>query len=638
LKNYFKTVDSDWYKQRLTGAILCVVAAFIILFVRLFYLQLISGTEFSRLSENNCIRIQCIDSPRGLVFDRHGHLMVDNRPSFDLSIILKDAKPIAGTIDKLIRYIQAPSGEIQTKIGRIKGISTYKPVVLKQDIGRNALAAVEAHKFDLPGVIIDVKSRRHYVNDGSASHLIGYLSEISSEELKSSQYRQCRGGDFIGKFGVEKAFENFLRGMRGGRQVEVDATGRVIRVLKTVDVNPGADVHLTIDHRLQLKAEDLLVGKAGAVVVMDPRNGEVLAMASSPGFNQNAFVSGMTHEEWQTLVSNPMRPMENKAIQGEYPPGSVYKIITAMAAFEEGVIDENTTFFCPGYHQFGDRVFKCWKKGGHGNMNVVSAIEESCDVFFYQVGQKLGVDRLAWYAKACGLGSASGMEIDHEASGLVPTSDWKKNRTGIPWQAGETLSVAIGQGYNLVTPLQMANLISAVANGGKRFKPLIVSKIATPEGELILKSEPELVGQLPLGSSTLQYLKKGLWHVVNGSRGTARAVHVRGLDISGKTGTAQLFSRKADEVEREEDIEAHLKSHAWFVAFAPADDPELAMSVIVEHGEHGSSGAGPIAREIIKTYFNNQMPEKMLKAGRQAPEIGLKSQGHYVRQTTDTML
>lgn len=638
MANYFKTVDSDWFKQRLTGVMLCVGAAFAILFLRLFYLQMISGTEFSRLSENNCIRIQCIDSPRGLIFDRHGELLVDNRPSFDLSIILKDAKPIADTIEKLTRYVRAPAGEIQTRIRRIKGISTYKPVVLKQDIGRNALAAVEAHKFDLPGISIDVKSRRHYVYEGSAAHLIGYLSEISAKELKSPLYRGCRGGDFIGKFGVEKAFEHFLRGVRGGRQVEVDATGRVIRVLKTVEVKPGADVYLTIDQRLQRKAEALLTGKAGAVVAMDPRNGEVLALVSSPSFNQNAFVSGMSHEEWQTLISNPMRPMENKAIQGEYPPGSVYKIIAAIAGLEEGIIDEHGTFFCPGHLPFGDRIFRCWKKGGHGSMNVVSALEQSCDVFFYQVGQKLGVDRLAWYAKACGLGSPTGIEIDHEASGLVPTSAWKKRRTGIAWQAGETLSVAIGQGYNLVTPLQMANLASAVANGGKRFKPLIIKKVATPEGALIQQSEPELIGRLPLSPKTLSAVRQGLWKVVNGSRGTARSVRVKGLDISGKTGTVQLFSRKSDEVEKEEDIEAHLKSHAWFVAFAPGDHPQVAMSVIVEHGEHGSSGAAPIAREMIKTYFENQMPENLLKAERKPLETGLKDQNHHVRQTTDTML
>lgn len=600
---YLKTTDSDWYRQRVTGAILCVMVAFIMLIVRLFYLQVLEGGELRRLSENNCIRLQSIDPPRGLIFDLKGELLVDNRPSFDLSIILKDATPVEHTIKKLSGYIKIPQEELMLKIVRNKRTPSYKPILLEKDIGRNVLASIEAHKFDLPGVVIEVRTLRHYIDKQSAAHLIGYLSEINSDELATGKYMGCRGGEFIGKFGAEKEYEKFLRGKRGGQQVEVNATGQVVRVLKTVNAVPGYDIYLTIDRILQRKAEKLLEGVAGAIVAMKPETGELLAMASSPSFDQNTFVSGMSHEQWDALISNPFRPMENKAIQGEYPPASTYKIITAIAGLEEGIIDENTTLFCPGFYKFGDRVFRCWKKGGHGSVNVIKALAESCDVFFYQVGQKLGIDRLAWYAKACGLGSTSGLNIDHEAPGLVPTAAWKKRHTGIPWQKGETLSVAIGQGYNLVTPLQMVCLISAVANGGKRYKPLILKKIETTESKIVLKGKTQVTGKLPISPKTLELVRKGLWEVVGGARGTARRVRLKGIDISGKTGTAQLFSRKTDEVEREEDITAHLKSHAWFVAYAPSDNPKIAVAIIVEHGEHGSSTAGPIARELIKTYL-----------------------------------
>ena len=608
MAEYLKSADSDWYRLRLTGAILCVTAAFVVLFLRLFYLQVIDGEELRRLSENNCIRLQNIDPPRGLIFDRNGKLLVDNRASFDLSIILKDAKPIEDTINKLSRYTKTSSEEIQSKIARSKGISNYKPVLLKQDIGRNVLAAIEVHKYDLPGVCIDVKPRRHYINKQSAAHLIGYLSEINSGELKSGKYPDCEQGDFIGKFGAEKAYEQYLRGKRGGRQVEVNANGQVVRILNAVDTRPGFDTYVTIDQLLQKQAEKLLEGLAGAVVAMEPGTGRLLAMASSPSFDQNDFVSGMSHEQWGALISNPLKPMSNKAVQGEYPPASTFKIVTAIAGLEEGVIDADTTIFCPGFYKFGNRVYQCWKKGGHGSVNVISALAESCDCFFYQVGQKLGIDRLAWYAKAFGLGSPTGINLDHEAPGLVPTAAWKKRQTGIPWQAGETLSVAIGQGYNLVTPLQMAGLISAIGNGGDRYRPLILKKIVTSTGKVVLKGKTQVIGRLPASPKTLELVRKGLWEVVNGNQGTARGVRVAGIDISGKTGTAQIFSRKTDEVEREEDIAVHLKSHAWFVAYAPSEDPVIAVAVVVEHGEHGSSAAGPIAKELIRTYLIKDKP------------------------------
>jgi penicillin-binding protein 2 len=616
LGKYLKTADTDWYKQRLIRVMLCVSGAFFILLIRLFYLQVIQGQELRRLSENNCIRLQSIDAYRGMIFDRNGILLVDNRPAFDLSIILKDAKPVDCTIEKLAKLIEVPVSELMKKIGHghNKGILSYKPILLKQDIGRDALAAVEVRKFDLPGIVVNVKPRRHYIKRQSAAHLIGYLSEINSDELKSGKHPECKGGDFIGKFGVEKVFERFLKGKRGGRQVEVNVMGQVVKVLKTVDALPGQNIYLTIDYILQKKAEALLEGVAGAVVAMEPETGNIFVMASSPSFDQNAFVDGMSHKQWESLISNSLRPMENKAVQGEYPPASTFKIVTAIAGLEEGVIDENTTMHCPGYYKYGNRIYRCWRRGGHGSVNIVKALSESCDVFFYQVGQKLGIDRLAFYAKACGLGSATGINLDDEAEGLIPTSAWKKQRTGISWQGGETLSVAIGQGYDLSTPLQMLVLTSAFANGGTRYKPLILKSVKTADGDIVIQGKRQVIGRLPAGKKTLSIVKKGLREVVNSPKGTGWIAHIKGIDISGKTGTAQVVGRSNDPHLSEKDMPDHFKAHAWFVSYAPSVDPQIAVAVFVEHGGHGSTAAAPIAREIIRTYLEKDEYGRQLKA------------------------
>ncbi|MBW2432118.1 MAG: penicillin-binding protein 2, partial [Deltaproteobacteria bacterium] len=402
MDRYLKTADPDWYKQRITGVIIFALAAFVVLFIRLIYLQAIMGDEFRRLSLNNSIRLQNIDPPRGRIYDRNGDLLVDNRPSFDVNITLKDAAPLQHTLNKLSRHLQTPADVLLSEIKQTKGVSAYQPRLLKQDVGRDTLAVLEVNKFDLPGVSVNVNLRRHYIHERMAAHLIGYLSEISPGELKSGSYPDCRSGDLIGKFGAEKRYENFLRGKRGGRQVEVSANGLVMRILKTVDAEPGHNVYLTIDQRLQQRAEVLLRGVVGAAVAIEPGTGQILALASSPSFDQNVFVGGITHEQWDSLISNPFRPMSNRAIQGEYPPGSTYKIITALAGLEEGVIDDQTVLNCPGHYRYGNRVYRCWKKGGHGKVDIIKAVEESCDVFFYQVGDRLGVDRLAWYAKAFG--------------------------------------------------------------------------------------------------------------------------------------------------------------------------------------------------------------------------------------------
>jgi len=607
MTDYLKIADPEWFKQRVTGIVFCVFAAFALLAVRLFHLQVIGGEEYRRLSASNCIRLESIDAPRGLIFDRRGDMMVDNRPAFDVSVIPRDAKPVEETVGNLADLLHFTAEELMEKIREKRRLASYKPVLLRQDIGRNLLAAIEVHRYDLPGVVINVTPRRHYLYDQSAAHVLGYLGEISNEELSCGKFPDCRPGDFVGKFGVEKTFESVLRGERGGRQVEVNAKGQVVRVLQTVDARPGHNVYLTIDRGLQQKAEEMLRGAAGAVVAMDPGTGEILAMVSSPSFDQNAFVSGMTYDQWEALISNPNRPMENKAVQGEYPPASTYKIVTAIAGLEEGAIDEKTTFFCPGFYRFGNRVYRCWKKGGHGSVDVVRALAESCDVFFYQVGQRVGVDRLAEYATALGLGRPTGVALDHEADGLIPTSAWKRKKIGIPWQGGENLSIAIGQGYNLVTPLQMVGLVSAIGNGGIRYRPQILKRIENTQGEVVRSESPIEAARIEFSEKTMELVRRGLWEAVNTVGGTAFRSRWSAVDISGKTGTAQVVGRKEDEtVDEQEEVVHHHKDHAWFVAYAPSEEPKIAVAVIVEHGEHGSSAAAPIARAMIQTYLEDR--------------------------------
>lgn len=603
MDKYLKTADTDWYKQRIIGIILVVSICLAILLVRLFFLQVIKGAEYRRLSENNSIRLQRIEPFRGLVFDRNGKMLVDNRPSYDVSIITKNAKPVDDTLRKLADYLGTSSQDLLEKLITRKNGHSYKPIPLVQDISRDNLAMVEVHRYDLPGIEVNARPLRHYVNNQSASHLLGYLGEISPKELSSGRFPNLIRGDLIGKFGIEKVFDDYLRGKIGGRQVEVNANGQVVRVIKTVPAYPGYNIFLAIDSDLQQKTEELMDGITGAAVAIEPSTGQILALVSSPTFDQNAFVSGLSRDQWQAFVSDPTKPLNNRAVQGEYPPASTYKILTAIAGLEEGVINEKTVFCCYGQYRFGRRYYRCWKRGGHGCLDVVGAIAQSCDVFFYQVGLALGVDKLAHYAKAAGLGTATGIDLSHESRGLIPTAAWKKKRTGVAWQDGETLSIAIGQGFNLVTPLQMAVMTAAVAMGGTRYQPQLLKRIETVEGRQVEVSKPILAGKLSISPKTLALVKKGLWNVVNSERGTARGARFLDVPISGKTGTAQVVSRKEDSEDDPDLVPDHLKAHAWFIGIAPTDTPEIAVAVIVEHGEHGSGAAAPVAREMIKTYL-----------------------------------
>ncbi|MBF0303620.1 MAG: penicillin-binding protein 2 [Desulfamplus sp.] len=600
-----KNPDREWLKKRLMNSTVIILASFSVLLLRFVYLQVVEGDEYRRLSENNCIRLQSIPASRGLIYDRNGTLLADNIPSFDLKIVLQDAKPVDETIQKLADFTSIPVEELMERVDSGKKVSIYKPLLLKRNITRDQLAVVEAHAFDLPGVKVDVELMRKYIYKKSAAHLIGYLGEINSQEIENNTYPDVKSGDSIGRYGAEKSFEDILRGKRGGRQIEVDASGSLVRVINTVNPLPGKNILLTIDSKLQQTIESIMEDKTGAVVAIDPSNGDVLAMVSVPSFDLNDFIGGISNDKWKSLISNPDKPIANKAIQGEYPPASTYKIVTAIAALEEGVADIHTTHFCPGYYKYGNREYRCWKKSGHGRVNIVKALEKSCDVFFYRTGEAVGVDTLAKYAIGCGLGKVTNIELANERPGLIPTGAWKKKRFGTPWQGGETLSVAIGQGFNLTTPLQMAALLAAIGNSGTIYRPRILKSIQEYNEAIDIHKElkPEISGGLPASSQTLEFVKEGLLNVVESEGGTARKIRIQGIDIAGKTGTAQVFTLKKSDRDSKRKFARHLRDHAWFVCYAPAQNPVIAVAIIIEHGEHGSTAAAPVASEVIRAWL-----------------------------------
>ncbi len=432
---------------------------------------------------------------------------------------------------------------------------------------------------------------------------MGYVGEINERQLVDNKYQDIKIGDFIGQSGIERLFNSMLTGVDGGKQVEADAQGRELRILAGREPVPGSNLVLTIDSRLQLLAEKLLEGKNGAIVALNPKNGNVLCLVSKPSFDPNKFSVGISRAEWKKMLTELNNPLQNRVIQSQYPPGSVFKILMAAAALEENIINRETVINCGGSFRLGRWKYACWKKIGHGAITIHEAIVHSCNVFFYTVGKRLGIDRISRWSYKMGLGRATGIELPNEKSGLVPTASWKLKRFGEKWQGGETISLSIGQGFLAVTPIQMANLVSMIANGGTLYKPRLVQRIISPDGKIKRSYYPEVLAKLKLSASTFDIVHKGLYGVVN-EYGTGRKAQIEGLDVAGKTGTAQVVrKRNLPKIEYDK-IPEKLQDHAWFAAFAPVDNAEIAIAILVEHGGHGGSACAPIAREIIKEYFN----------------------------------
>ncbi|MDR2017939.1 MAG: penicillin-binding protein 2 [Syntrophobacterales bacterium] len=569
---------------------LVLIITMVVLSLRLWDLQIMRGTEMRRLSEQNRIRVKKVIAPRGVILDTQGRVLADTRPSFNLYITPEDITDFSQTVDGLAKLLDIDREDILDKLKTASGFPPSFPVKIKSDVTKDELAKVEVNRVYLPGVSIQIEPKRNYPYGKMMAHMLGYVSEINGDELKTKEYKDYSPGDYIGKYGLERKYEAFLRGVDGEKRVEVDAMGREVRTLDIVEPTAGNNLHLNVNLDTQQIVENEFEGKKGGAVILDPKTGSVIALVSRPAFDPNKFASGITKKDWSAISMDPSHPLQNRATQGRYPPGSTFKMVAALKALELGIVNKHTSYNCRGGFPFGKRVFKCWKKGGHGSVGVHRGIVESCDVYFYNVGLKLGVDRIHEMADAIGLGKQTGIDLPGEKKGVVPSTEWKMKTFKEPWYEGETVSVSIGQGAVWLTPIHLVQLSAFVANEGVTFKPQIVRKIISPEGKTVKMFEPVMETNVRLKKDVFRIVKEGMKGVVNEPGGTAYSNRVQNINMSGKTGTAQASSTgKGD--------------HAWFIAYAPAEDPTVSMSILVEMGGHGGSQSAPVAKAVAENIF-----------------------------------
>ncbi len=594
--------------KRLNGRLeilsIIIVFIFVALVSRLGYLQMAQGQYYGRLADGNRIRLIPIMAPRGVFYDRNGVMLVSNRPGFTVSLLPISGPVPAEVINKLAGILGMNTEEIQSKLSQHSG--SFEPIRVKTDVGPDIVTKIEERRSELPGVVIEVQPLRNYINNELGAHVFGYVSEINDVELEKRKTDGYKAGDIVGKFGLEKVYDKEIRGIDGGNQVEVEVSGRPVQVLGKKEPVLGHNLVLTIDYRIQKAAEaaideqltylqtktEFIKAKAAAAVVLNPKTGEVLAMVSRPTFNPNLFNGGISAKDWKMLNDNPHHPMDNKAISGEYPPGSTFKIVTGAAALELGkvtpeekILDSGTHWIIPKGNAGGEAL---------GWINFREALSKSDNVYFYEMGNRLGIDNLEKYARMFGLGAFTGINLPGESDGLVANRRYKEKAYGEDWYLSETFDAAIGQGFQLATPLQMAMLISEVANGGHRYKPNVVSKITGANGEVIKIFSPEEVGQITISEPTLTLIRESLREVAQEGGTAASAFGDFPVAIAGKTGTAE---------------NSHGSDHGWFVGYGPYEDPRIAVAVIVEQGGFGSSSAVPIAKKIMEAAFNiNQVP------------------------------
>jgi penicillin-binding protein 2 len=567
--------------------------ALLLIVCQLWYLQVLEGGRFQEASDKNRIRVRPIAAPRGILFDRQGLPLVDNRPAFTLSLIPRelDRDPVKrdATLGRVASLLQIPFAELQEAVTKVSPDSIL-PVRVRRGLSMDDVARVEEWKLELAGVIVEVEPQRAYPNSRFAAHLLGYVREANDEQLKQGRYRR---GDMVGQSGLERLLDEFLRGKDGGERIEVDAVGRQMRMIQSTEPHPGAQVVTTIDRRIQEAAEKAMEGHAGAVVVMDPRNGDVLAMVSTPAFEIDRFTGTIERNAWLRVIQDPEHPLLNRTIQTQYAPGSVFKIVVAAAGLQEGTIVPTDRTHCTGEFHLGEWTFKDWKAGGHGTVDLLGAIRESCNVFFYEKGLKVGGPVIAKYASAFGLGKATQIDLPGEKLGLIPQPKLRRDKRVGGWHAGETVNMSIGQGAVLVTPMQIARFMSAVANGGVLWKPRLVQRIERPDKGVVWSDGGSVTGHVELSPMVWAFLRQSLWSAVN-EGGTGTGARIAGLDIAGKTGTAQMIAKS--KAEKGQD-------HAWFASFAPVGEPQVVVVVLVERGGKGGQVAAPIARKVLNAIF-----------------------------------
>ncbi|MGH7322111.1 MAG: penicillin-binding protein 2, partial [Candidatus Rokuibacteriota bacterium] len=565
------------HQPRLTLLALVFSAGLVALALQLANLQILTGDRLAALSDKNRIRVRTVMAPRGILFDRVGLALVENRPAFTLAVVPREADDLSAVLDRLAGLLGVPAAELRERFARVPPDSPW-PVRLSRGLTLDEVARLEEWKGELPGVTIDVESQRAYPSTRFAAHLLGYVREVSEADLARGRFRR---GDLVGQSGLERLYDEYLRGKDGAEQIEVDAHGRPIQVLDRQEPTPGAHVYTTIDRRIQDAAEQALGARTGAVVVLDPRNGDVLALVSNPAFPVERFSGPIDRETWLALVRDPARPLLNRAVQGEYPPGSLFKVIVGAAALQAQVITPFDRLSCPTVWWFGNRGYHNWEDRDRGALTLHEAIKHSCNTFFYQLGLKVGPERIARMSEAFGLGQPTGSGLLGERTGLVPSPAWKRKALQDKWHAGDTVSLSIGQGLITVTPLQMARVMAAVANDGTLWKPRLVTRVRTPDQSRIMEEPEVMQGRVELAPVVFDFLRQSLWAVVN-EGGTGKAAQVPGVAIAGKTGTAQTREFKSDADRKRRD-----RDHAWFAAFAPVDDPRVVVVVFAEHAGLG---------------------------------------------------
>ncbi len=594
------------FRNRLVIATVILGIAFLALVSRLWFLQVLKGDEFEAFSRDNRVRIERVPASRGRILDRYGRQMVVNRPSFDVYVLPKDVDDVSSLSVNLSKALGEEPEKIERKITQASKKNRFKPALVAQDIDRDQLAYIEARRSSLPGLTIEVNNLRQYPLGILGASFLGYIGKVSEAELLANPDLSNNG--LVGKTGIEKTWEQSLRGKDGFTQKVTDALGREVNsdLFQKDLVNrqsiPGNDIVLSVDIDLQKTAEEALGEEFGAIIVVNVKSGEVLALASKPSFDPADFVKGIDANTWTKLINDKNFPLVSRATQGLYAPGSVFKMVPSAAALKEGVIDPDALVHCPGYYRLGSHVYRCWKKGGHGWMNMREAIVQSCDVYFYKLAEKLGIDRMSAYMKYFGFGSPTGIGIE-ERAGVAPGREWKLERFRKPWYKGETIVSAIGQGYVSVTPLQVSMMTAAIANGGTLLTPKLVLKEVAFSGETKLNNVPPK-GEVPVGKEMLAFIRDAMTGVVNGPGGTGHGAKLENVTVAGKTGTAQVISLDSQSADK-----AHM-DHAWFTSFAPAEAPEIAVTVLVEHGGKGGAVAAPLAKKIIETYFQLKKERK----------------------------
>ena len=599
-------------KGRIVAAIIFAATVFFSLIFRLWYLQIGQGAAFRDRSDLNRIKTVFVPPPRGVIVDRSGLELVTNRPSFGIEFIKEDAPDPIGVVRQLAEILGMDANLLLSRMDKQTRRRKFEPKLLLKDVSREVVAQVSAARYRLPGVFVSVTPTRLYPNHQIAAHLVGYLREVSQAQLQSSEKDYFLPGDMAGQSGIELTFDRYLRGQRGRQQVIVNSTGTRVGELSSEPVVPGNTIQLTIDRSVQQAAERALEGKEGAIIALDPKSGEILAMASAPTFNPAVFSGDITAGDWAHLQSG--KRLINKAIQGTYPPGSVFKIFMETAIINERVASPGERVYCPGSYWFKGRQYRCHKKSGHGSVNLHTALVESCDVYFYTMGQRLGVDTIHRYAAAFGFDELSGIDVPHEVKGVIPSTSWKRRAfrksTDQKWYSGETLSVSIGQGAVSVTPLQVARALSAAVNGGRVMKPILVRGVSAGDSGAFDSAvgKPILQKVVPVSAEVLALVRKGMVGVVNDGSGTGHKAQLDPelkIQVGGKTGTAQVVGMQRRDAAKGAEAE-YFEDHAWFAGYAPAEDPRIVVVALVENGGHGGATAAPLTAEVMSAFFQGQ--------------------------------